>query len=73
MKKICVCGKGGGGKSTVVAPLSRKLCERGRRVFVIDVDESNVGLYRGRISIIDFAEGLVSLTGSAARRMSTVP
>lgn len=43
--KICVCGKGGSGKSTVVALLAVELCRRGKRVLVVDSDESNTGLY----------------------------
>jgi CO dehydrogenase maturation factor len=46
MKKIAVCGKGGSGKSTVVALLARSLQDRGTRVLVVDSDESNPGLYR---------------------------
>jgi len=43
--KICVCGKGGSGKSTVVALLAAELRRRGKRVLVVDSDESNAGLY----------------------------
>jgi CO dehydrogenase maturation factor len=46
MKKVSVCGKGGSGKSTVVALLARALRDRGARVLVVDSDESNPGLYR---------------------------
>jgi CO dehydrogenase maturation factor len=46
MKKIAVCGKGGSGKSTVVALLANSLRDRGFRVLVVDSDESNPGLYR---------------------------
>jgi CO dehydrogenase maturation factor len=46
MKKIAICGKGGSGKSTVVALLAGGLRDRGYRVLVIDSDESNPGLYR---------------------------
>ncbi len=46
MKKIAVCGKGGSGKSTVVALLANSLRGRGYRVLVVDSDESNPGLYR---------------------------
>jgi CO dehydrogenase maturation factor len=46
VKKIAVCGKGGSGKSTVVALLARSLRRRGYRVLVVDSDESNPGLYR---------------------------
>jgi CO dehydrogenase maturation factor len=43
--KICICGKGGSGKSTVVALLADELRRRERQVLVIDSDESNEGLY----------------------------
>jgi CO dehydrogenase maturation factor len=46
VKKIAVCGKGGSGKSTVVALLAKSLRGRGYRVLVVDSDESNPGLYR---------------------------
>ena len=43
--KMLVCGKGGCGKSTVVALLARELGSRGKRVLVVDSDESNFGLH----------------------------
>ena len=43
--KISVCGKGGCGKSTVVALLAKEMAERRNRVLVIDGDESNIGLH----------------------------
>ncbi len=46
MNKIAVCGKGGSGKSVVVRLLADGLQERGRRVLVVDADESNTGLHR---------------------------
>ncbi len=46
MKKVSVCGKGGSGKSTVVALLAHGVRARGYRVLVVDSDESNPGLYR---------------------------
>ena len=46
MKKIAICGKGGSGKSTVVALLANGLQRRGYRVLVVDSDESNPGLHR---------------------------
>jgi len=46
MKKMAICGKGGSGKSTVVALLARGVRDRGYRVLVVDSDESNPGLYR---------------------------
>ncbi len=44
--KICICGKGGSGKSTLVGLLARELHERGKQVVVVDADESNSSLYR---------------------------
>lgn len=46
MKKIAVCGKGGSGKSVIVRLLADGLRARGRRVLVVDSDESNTGLHR---------------------------
>ena len=46
MKKIAVCGKGGSGKSTIVALLANGLRRRSYQVMVVDSDESNPSLYR---------------------------
>jgi len=46
MNKIVICGKGGAGKSSLVALLAREMQALGRRVVVVDADESNPGLYR---------------------------
>jgi len=46
MKKIAVGGKGGSGKSSIVAILANAMRERGYQVLVVDSDESNPGLYR---------------------------
>ena len=43
--KILVCGKGGSGKSTISALLSKELARNGRNVLVIDTDESNFGIH----------------------------
>jgi len=43
--KISVCGKGGSGKSTVVALLANEARTKGYRVLVVDSDESNSGLF----------------------------
>ena len=43
--KILVCGKGGCGKSTVVALLAREIALRKSKVLVVDSDESNTGLH----------------------------
>jgi CO dehydrogenase maturation factor len=42
--KVLICGKGGCGKSTVVALLAKELASRKNKVLVIDSDESNIGL-----------------------------
>lgn len=44
--KIMICGKGGCGKSTVAALLAKEYARMGRRVLVVDGDESNFGLHR---------------------------
>lgn len=44
--KISVCGKGGSGKSILVALLANEARARGFRVLVVDSDESNTGLFR---------------------------
>ncbi len=43
--KISICGKGGSGKSTVVALLANEAQVRGYHVLVVDSDESNSGLF----------------------------
>ncbi len=45
-RKIAVCGKGGTGKSTIVALLTQALRQEGFNVLVMDSDESNPGLPR---------------------------
>ncbi|MFH1756635.1 MAG: P-loop NTPase [Pseudomonadota bacterium] len=45
-QKMAVCGKGGTGKSTLVALLANVLRQEGYTVLVIDGDESNPGLPR---------------------------
>ena len=44
--KILICGKGGSGKSTVAALLAVAMHKRGKSIFLVDADESNIGLYR---------------------------
>ena len=44
--KITICGKGGCGKSTVTTLLAKELARMGKKVLVVDSDESNFGLHR---------------------------
>lgn len=44
--KITVCGKGGCGKSTITTLLAKEFARMGRKVLVVDSDESNFGLHR---------------------------
>lgn len=44
--KIMLCGKGGCGKSTVTTLIAKELERQGKRVLVIDCDESNYGLHQ---------------------------
>ncbi|MBN1166083.1 MAG: P-loop NTPase [Methanospirillaceae archaeon] len=44
--KICICGKGGSGKSTLTALLAQHYEQEGKDVVVVDTDESNLGLHR---------------------------
>ncbi len=44
--KIMICGKGGCGKSTLTVLLARVLADTGKKVLVVDADESNLCLHR---------------------------
>ena len=46
VRKICVCGKGGVGKSTLTALIALVFLQKGYRTLVIDTDESNPSLFR---------------------------
>lgn len=62
--KILICGKGGCGKSTVAALLAAAMRKRGKRVFLVDADESNIGLYR--MVGVDMPEPLMDCLGGKA-------
>ena len=42
--KLCMCGKGGSGKSTVVKLMADAFRQHDKKVTVLDSDESNTGL-----------------------------
>ncbi len=44
--KITICGKGGCGKSTTTTLLAKEFARMGKKVLVVDSDESNFGLHR---------------------------
>lgn len=44
--KLMLCGKGGCGKSTITTLLAREYERQGKRVLVVDCDESNFGLHQ---------------------------
>jgi CO dehydrogenase maturation factor len=61
MMKLLICGKGGCGKSTVAALLARAMRKRGKRIFLVDADESNIGLYR--MLGLEIPESLMDVLG----------
>ncbi len=44
--KICVCGKGGSGKTTIIRLMTDVLRNRNFKVIILDSDDSNPALYR---------------------------
>ena len=46
IRKLCVTGKGGVGKSTISSIIARVLAQKGLKILMIDTDESNPGLYK---------------------------
>ena len=44
--ELLICGKGGSGKSTVSVLMARAFQRLGKRVLLVDADESNLGLHR---------------------------
>ena len=75
--KICVCGKGGSGKSTLVALLALAFKRRGKAVIVLDSDESNaslfwlLGLDRPPRPLMDFVGGKKGVQQKMLARFST--
>ncbi len=70
MKKIAVSGKGGSGKSSMVALLANGMRKRGYRVLVVDSDESNPGLYR-MLGLESPPAPLLELVGGKSRVFQT--
>jgi CO dehydrogenase maturation factor len=70
--KIAVCGKGGSGKSTLVALLAHEISNHGYEALVVDSDESNTGLYKmlgfenPPVSLMEMLGGKTSLKGKMA-------
>ncbi|MBP2173217.1 AAA family ATPase [Methanococcus voltae] len=44
MSKLIICGRGGCGKSTLITLMAQKIEEQGKKVLIVDSDESNLGL-----------------------------
>ncbi|MCK9275746.1 MAG: P-loop NTPase [Syntrophales bacterium] len=65
MKKIAICGKGGSGKSITTSLLSLGIRRRGKKVLVIDADESNPGLHR-MLGFKEPPEPLIDYVGGKA-------
>ena len=70
--KMLICGKGGCGKSTVAALLAGAMQKRGKRVLLVDADESNIGLYR-MLGVTMPQPLLDSLGGKKGLREKTAP
>lgn len=64
---VTICGKGGSGKSTITSMLAKEYAARGRRVLVIDCDESNYGLHQ-QLGM-DLPESFTDNFGGKARVM----
>ena len=73
--KFLVCGKGGSGKSTIAVLLARSFQRLGRRVLLVDADESNLGLHRlaGSPSAESLLEAMGGKEGLRARKQSFLP
>ena len=62
MRKLAVCGKGGSGKSSLVALLAHGLHAHGYQILVVDSDESNPGLAR-KLGMLERPAPLLELVG----------
>lgn len=73
--KLLVCGKGGSGKSTVSVLMARAYQRMGKRVLLVDADESNLGLHRlaGSPSAETLLEALGGKAGLRSRKQAAFP
>ena len=75
--KIAVCGKGGSGKSTIVAIVAQEFQRRNQRVLVIDADESNSGLHwmlgieKPPVPLMEFVGGKKKIQGKMIAGFTT--
>ncbi len=73
--KYLICGKGGSGKSTVSVLMARAFQRLGRRVLLVDADESNLGLHRlaGSPSAETLLEVMGGKEGLRSRKQAVFP
>jgi len=73
--KLLICGKGGSGKSTVSVLMARAFQRMGKRVLLVDADESNLGLHRlaGSPSAETLLEALGGKAGLRSRKQAAFP
>ena len=76
--KITICGKGGSGKSTVTALLAKEYAAKGKKVLVIDCDESNYGLHQQLgmdipLSLTDYMGGKMKILDDLAEGPQNMP
>jgi CO dehydrogenase nickel-insertion accessory protein CooC1 len=70
--KLLICGKGGSGKSTVSVLMARAFQRLGKRVLLVDADESNLGLHRlaGSPSAETLLEAMGGKAGLRSRKQA---
>lgn len=69
--RIIVAGKGGSGKSTIVALLAKLAVKRGRLVVVVDADESNPGIRR-MVGASESGPSLIDMIGGRTHTFGTL-
>jgi len=73
--KFLICGKGGSGKSTVSVLMARAFQRMGKRVLLVDADESNLGLHRlaGSPSAETLLDAMGGKEGLRSRKQAMFP